>query len=151
MNFVATQIGRLFDAVFAVAFVLAFLQLPVFFELYHHRLDEKRVTIENLLTTMRASPTPDTSTIARTEAELPALRARLDLLAQGGFGRLRAVFDLDTEVAKRAFGMMQPGIRFDLDSLGFGAIGLLLGLISSAILAAFARLFLPRQHAGYAR
>jgi len=151
MNFVATQIRRLFDAVFAVAFVLAFLQLPVFFELYHHRLDEKRVTTENLLTTMRASPTPDTTTIALTEAGLPALRARLDLLAQGGFGRLRSFFDLDMEVAKRALGMMQPGIRFDLDSLGFGAIGLLLGLISSAILAAIARLFVPRQHAGYAR
>jgi len=151
MNFVATQIRRLFDAVFAVAFVLAFLQLPVFFELYHHRLDEKRVTIENLLTTMRASPTPDATTIARTEAELPALRARLDLLAQGGFGRLRAAFDLDMDVAKRALGMMQPGIRFDLDSLGFGAIGLLFGLISSAILAAFARLLGLRQHAGYAR
>ncbi|MBL0928884.1 MAG: hypothetical protein J0H39_09180 [Alphaproteobacteria bacterium] len=151
MNFVTTQIRRLFDAVFAVAFVLAFLQLPVFFELYHHRLDEKRVTIENLLTTMRASPTPDATTIARTEAELPALRARLDLLAQGGFGRLRAAFDLDMDVAKRALGMMQPGLRFDLDSLGFGAIGLLLGLMSSAILAAIARLFLPRQHAGYAR
>ena len=151
MSFVATQIRRLFDAVFAVAFVLAFLQLPVFFELYHHRLDEKRVTTENLLTTMRASPTPDASTIARTEAELPALRARLDALAQGGFGRLRAFFDLDMDVAKRTLGMMQPGIRFDLDSLGFGAIGLLLGLISSAILAAIARMLLPRQNAGYAR
>jgi hypothetical protein len=47
--------------------------------------------------------------------------------------------------------MMQPGTRFDLDSLGFGAIGLLLGLISSAILAAIARMLLPRQNAGYAR
>ncbi len=151
MSFIAAQIRRLVDAVFAVAFVLAFLQLPVFFELYHHRLDEKRVTIENLLTTMRASPTPDTTTIARTEAELPALRARLDLLAQGGFGRLRSFFDFDADVAKRAFGMMKPGLRFDVDSLGFGAIGLLLGLISSAIVAAIARLLLPRQHAGYMR
>lgn len=151
MSFIAAQIRRLVDAVFAVAFVLAFLQLPVFFELYHHRLDEKRVTIENLLTTMRASPTPDTTTIARTEAELPALRARLDLLAQGGFGCLRSFFDLDADVAKRAFGMMKPGLRFNVDSLGFGAIGLLLGLISSAIVAAIARLLLPRQHAGYMR
>lgn len=151
MNFVATQIRRLFDAVFAVAFVLAFLQLPVFFELYQHRLDEKRATTETLLATMRASPTPDATTIARTEAELPALRARLETLAQGGFGRLRAFFDLDREVANRAFGMMQPGLRFDIDSLGFGAIGLLAGLIASAILAAIARLFMPARPAGYAR
>jgi hypothetical protein len=149
MNFVATQIRRLWDAGFAVVFVLAFLQLPVFFELYHHRLDEKRVTTETLLATMRISPTPDTTTIARTEAELPVLRGRLDLLAKGGFGRLRAFFDLDTDVAKRALGMMQPGLRFDLDSAGFGAIGLLFGLGVAGALAAFFRLLTPRRR-GYA-
>lgn len=145
MSFAATQIRRLWDAAFAVMFVLAFLQLPHFLELYRHRLDEKRVQTERFLTELRTSPTPDRTTIAAREAELPRIRESLDAVSRGGIARLTVFWNLDWDVARRTYDAMKPGLTFDGEALQFGALGLLCGLVTSGLSAALIGALLPRR------
>ncbi|MCM0019667.1 MAG: DUF2937 family protein [Tagaea sp.] len=145
MRFVATQIRRLWDAAFAVVFVLVFLQLPHFLELYRHRLDEKRVQIERILTELNASPTKDTTTIAAKEAELPPIRANLEAVSRGGFARVTVFWNLDWDVARRTYDSMKPGLTFDGEALQFGVAGLLCGLVTSGLSAALFGALLPRR------
>jgi hypothetical protein len=143
MNLLGRQIRRLWDAASAVVFVIAFLQLPYFLEIYRHRLDEQRVQTERTLALLRASPTPDPASIAVKDAELIAIRERLDAASRTGLARLWVFASLDVDLAKRTVAEMKPGLSFDPESLVFGLLGFPASLIFSGLTAAAAGLLLP--------
>ncbi|CAN0460055.1 unnamed protein product [Phaeothamnion confervicola] len=147
MSAIAGGLRRLWDALFAVTFALAGFQLPAFLAVYRHRLDQSALELDRQLAAMRASPTPDASSIARIEATVPELRRAVEALGGSGIGRLRAFAEhFDWPVVQAALGLHEPNLPLTLEAALYAAGAAILGLFVAAATAGLARaVFLPRR------
>ncbi len=147
MTALAGGLRKLWDSLFAVTFALVGFQLPALMAIYRQRLDQKLMDHEGALATLRASPTPDASSIARFEAEIPAIRRAVEELAGTGLARLRAFAEhFDPAIIRRILANFEPSLPLTAEAALYGALTALLGLVVAALLAApFRALFRPRR------
>ncbi len=144
---IVAGLRRLWDALFAVTFAISGMQVPAFLGVYRHRLDQSALELDRQLSAMRASPTPDASSIARIEAAIPELRQAVVELGGNGLGRLRAFLaNFDWPVVEASLRLHEPGLPLTLEAAAYGAGAAILGLIFAAATAGIARgLFPSRQ------